>query len=113
MTVDLTTHVLNTAKGIPAKDMKIELWRFTEEKPVFLTQMKTDCDGRVPPQQLKVAGIYELLFYVGDYFKESGETSNLMFLDQVPIRFGIELRKANYHIPLLISPWSYQTYRGS
>ncbi|TXC91519.1 hydroxyisourate hydrolase [Metabacillus litoralis] len=113
MTITLSTHVLNTVNGIPAKEMIIELWKVNDDDHIFLTKMETNSDGRVPPLELNVAGIYELVFYVGDYFKESETSTEPMFLDLVPIRFGVELGKGNYHVPLLVSPWSYQTYRGS
>ncbi|MBM7603648.1 5-hydroxyisourate hydrolase [Metabacillus crassostreae] len=113
MTITLSTHVLNTAKGIPAKEMTVELWKLNDDDRLFLAKMVTNSDGRVSPQELKAAGIYELVFYVGEYFKVNEMLGEPRFLDSVPIRFGVELGKGHYHVPLLVSPWSYQTYRGS
>jgi len=105
----LTTHVLDTAKGIPAAGMTIELW--SVEPSRLLKTVTTNSDGRVEAPLLSgtemKAGTYELIFAVGDYFKER------RFLDRVPIRFTISDANAKYHVPLLISPWSYSTYRGS
>lgn len=105
----LTTHVLDTAKGIPAAGMTIELWSL--EPSQLLKTVTTNSDGRVDAPLLNEAemkpGAYELIFAVGDYFKEH------RFLDRVPIRFSISDANAKYHVPLLVSPWSYSTYRGS
>ena len=105
----LTTHVLDTAKGIPAVGMTIEVWSVDAKK--LLKTVTTNSDGRVDAPLLSgadmKAGTYELVFLVGDYFKER------RFLDQVPIRFMISDVNAKYHVPLLVSPWSYSTYRGS
>ena len=103
----LTTHVLDTMRGIPAAGMKIELWSSGK----LLKTVSTNADGRteVPLMgaQEFTTGSYELVFYVGDYFGER------RFLDRVPVRFNIDDGKAKYHVPLLVSPWSYSTYRGS
>lgn len=116
----LTTHVLDTAHGQPAASMAIELWAVdiqTDEKTLLKT-LSTNSDGRtdVPlltDGELKI-GIYELVFFVGDYFSQQpGEYPNPPFLDRVPIRFGIANSNSHYHVPLLTSPWSYSTYRGS
>jgi 5-hydroxyisourate hydrolase len=105
----LTTHVLDTTKGIPAAGMTIELW--SVEPSQLLKTVTTNSDGRVEAPLLSgaemKAGTYELIFAVGDYFKER------RFLDRVPIRFTISDANAKYHVPLLVSPWSYSTYRGS
>jgi 5-hydroxyisourate hydrolase len=105
----LTTHVLDTAKGIPAAGMTIEVW--SVEPSQLLKTVTTNSDGRVEAPLLSgaemKAGTYELIFAVGDYFKER------RFLDRVPIRFTISDANAKYHVPLLVSPWSYSTYRGS
>ena len=105
----LTTHVLDTAKGIPAAGMAIEVW--SVEPSRLLKTVTTNSDGRVDAPLLSGAemnaGTYELIFAVGDYFKER------RFLDRVPIRFTISDANAKYHVPLLVSPWSYSTYRGS
>jgi 5-hydroxyisourate hydrolase len=105
----LTTHVLDTSRGCPAAGMSVEVWSVDPRK--LLKTVKTNQDGRVDAPLLSgsemVAGTYELLFLVGDYF---GERS---FLDRVPVRFTLSDAKAKYHVPLLVSPWAYSTYRGS
>jgi 5-hydroxyisourate hydrolase len=108
-TPSLTTHVLDTMRGIPATGMTIELWSLDQSK--MLKSVQTNADGRPDSTLLKreemIAGNYELLFFVGDYFGER------RFLDRVPVRFVISDSAAKYHVPLLVSPWSYSTYRGS
>ena len=105
----LTTHVLDTMRGQPAAKMKIELWSI--EKKALLKTVQTNSDGRTETPLLEkdsmAAGTYELVFFVGDYFGEKN------FLDRVPVRFTISDASAKYHVPLLVSPWSYSTYRGS
>jgi len=105
----LTTHVLDTARGCPATGMTIELWSIDQSK--LLKTVQTNSDGRSDSPLLSgkemVAGTYELVFHVGDYFDER------KFLDRVPVRFIISDAAAKYHVPLLVSPWSYSTYRGS
>jgi 5-hydroxyisourate hydrolase len=107
----LTTHVLDTSRGCPAAGMEIELWSVTGDSRKLLRAAKTNSDGRVDSLLLSgkemTAGAYELVFLVGKYF---GETK---FLDRVPVRFNISDPSAKYHVPLLVSPWSYSTYRGS
>ena len=105
----LTTHVLDTARGVPAKGMTIELWSIDQSK--LLKTVTTNADGRVDSPLLSgnelVSGTYELVFFAGDYFDQKN------FLDRVPVRFQISDPSAKYHVPLLVSPWSYTTYRGS
>jgi 5-hydroxyisourate hydrolase len=105
----LTTHVLDTMRGCPAAGMKIELWSLDQSK--LLKTVETNADGRAESALLAsdemVAGNFELVFYVGDYFNER------RFLDRVPVRFVIFDAAAKYHVPLLVSPWAYSTYRGS
>jgi 5-hydroxyisourate hydrolase len=118
MNAKLSTHVLDTANGCPAQGMQVELWSLAAPGPKLLKTVRTNSDGRTE-QPLLVAsemktGTYELVFFVGDYF--SGKTpdrSTVRFLDKVPVRFGIADETASYHVPLLVSPWSYSTYRGS
>ena len=105
----LTTHVLDTMRGVPAAGMKIELWSIDQSK--MLKNVQTNSDGRVDEplltgEQMR-PGTYELIFFVGDYFGER------RFLDRVPVRFVMSDASAKYHVPLLVSPWSYSTYRGS
>jgi 5-hydroxyisourate hydrolase len=105
----LTTHVLDTMRGCPAAGMKIELWSLDRSK--LLKTVVTNSDGRTETPLLAgdemIAGNYELVFHVGDYFGER------RFLDRVPVRFVISDAGAKYHVPLLVSPWAYSTYRGS
>ena len=105
----LTTHVLDTMRGIPAAGMKIELWSLDQSK--LLATVVTNADGRTDAPLFATGemktGNYELIFFVGDYFGER------RFLDRVPVRFVISDAAAKYHVPLLVSPWAYSTYRGS
>jgi 5-hydroxyisourate hydrolase len=101
--MSLTTHVLDTARGVPAAGVAIELRRGDES----LATVTTNADGRALMLEELEAGEYELTFAVGDYFGERA------FLDRVPVRFSISDPGAHYHVPLLVSPWSYSTYRGS
>jgi len=117
MSGKLTTHVLDTVRGRPAESIEVELWSID---PVtnfssLLKSVTTNADGRAPlltDRELKV-GCYELVFSIGTYFFEFYEPNTLPFLNRVPIRFGVANPEENYHVPLLISPWSYSTYRGS
>jgi 5-hydroxyisourate hydrolase len=110
----LTTHVLDLTTGRPAAGMRIELWNF-DGKPHQLKAVVTNLDGRTDEPLLAstavVAGTYELLFFVKDYFVTHHKDSP--FLDRVPVRFAIADARATYHVPLLVTPWAYQTYRGS
>ncbi len=108
----LTTHVLDTARGRPAAGVAVELRRDDE----LIGSATTNADGRTDHPLLEgealVAGVYELVFDVGAYF--GGDDSGAPpFLGRVPVRFGIADPDAHYHVPLLASPWSYSTYRGS
>jgi 5-hydroxyisourate hydrolase len=114
----LTTHVLDTARGMPAEGMKIDLYRITDDAWVHLGTKWTNKDGRTDGPILAVdafaVGRYELLFYVGGYLDKIGSPAEVpRFLDEVPIRFGISARDSHYHVPLLVSPFGYATYRGS
>ncbi|MDB6122559.1 MAG: 5-hydroxyisourate hydrolase [Pedosphaera sp.] len=119
MPAKLSTHVLDTAHGCPAQGMQIEFWSLAGGGRKLLKNVRTNADGRTDqpllgPDEMK-AGSYELIFFVGDYFAQKSSTAKtqIPFLDQVPIRFGIVDAMASYHVPLLASPWSYSTYRGS
>jgi 5-hydroxyisourate hydrolase len=105
----LTTHVLDTARGCPARGMTIELWSIDKSRQ--LKTVQTNNDGRTDSPLLAgnemANGTYELVFHVGDYFGEC------RFLDRVPVRFIISDVSSKYHVPLLVSPWAYSTYRGS
>lgn len=113
MTAKLSTHVLDTSRGVPAREMQIQLWSINGAQRQLLKTVRTNADGRTDGPLLAAAemraGEYELVFFVGDYFAGTGTR----FLDQVPVRFGIADATASYHVPLLCSPWSYSTYRGS
>ncbi|MEA5468222.1 hydroxyisourate hydrolase [Spirulina sp. 06S082] len=116
----LTTHVLDTANGCPAAGMAIALWQIDPDSntKTLLKQIETNSDGRTNNPLLVEAelkmGVYELVFAVAAYFQSKGvEMPDPPFLDSVPIRFGISDRHTHYHVPLLTSPWSYSTYRGS
>jgi 5-hydroxyisourate hydrolase len=111
----LTTHVLDTAHGRPAAGLTLTLTRLSDGK--LLTRSVTNSDGRVDKPLLDGddfhVGVFELLFDVGDYFRNTGVVlPDPAFLDQVPIRFGISENR-HYHVPLLVSPFSFSTYRGS
>ena len=101
--MSLSTHVLDTARGRPAAGVAIELTLPDGSR----RDATTDADGRARLADTTAAGEYELVFAVGDYFGERA------FLDRVPVRFTIADPDAHYHVPLLVSPWSYSTYRGS
>ena len=117
----LTTHVLDTARGRPAAGVAIELWRLgPDDDRLRLAAARTDVDGRTPAPLLArdalTVGVYELVFAVGAYFAASGRESPVAdppFLDRVPVRFAVADPEAHYHVPLLVSPWAYSTYRGS
>ena len=122
MTGKLTTHVLDTAHGCPGKGITIELWRINSdsivEEKTLLKTTTTNHDGRTDEPLLTdedfKTGVYELMFRVGDYFINWEENlPSPAFLDYIPLRFGIADINAHYHVPLLVSPWSYSTYRGS
>jgi 5-hydroxyisourate hydrolase len=110
----LTTHVLDTANGRPAAGLEIELFRLEVNERRSLKTVRTNADGRTDEPLLNEGeferGVYEIVFWVGEYFGEGGEPP---FLDHVPLRFGVSDPEAHYHVPLLASPWSYSTYRGS
>lgn len=112
----LTTHVLDTASGKPAAGMKIEFIDLTLEgvAGVFVTNPDGRTDAPVLSGTAFRPGLYELRFYVAEYFRSMGtELPDPPFLDVVPVRFGIADAAANYHVPLLVSPWAFSTYRGS
>ena len=115
----LTTHVLDTAAGRPAAGLRMELWAVRLDGVRDLVrEAATNDDGRVDGALLSgaefVVGTYELVFHAGDYLRAAGHAlADPPFLDIVPIRFGIADASAHYHVPLLISPFAYSTYRGS
>ena len=114
----LSTHVLDTSEGKPAAGMRIDFSRIAGSQCQLLKSLISNVDGRTDELLLDsvsmAVGEYELLFYVSDYFSQRGANqSNPAFLSRIPIRFSIADQSANYHVPLLVSPWSYSTYRGS
>lgn len=113
----LTTHVLDTAHGRPATGLQMELFRIENGERHPLKAVETNADGRtdeplLSPQEF-ATGVYEIVFHVGDYFAGEPGVPAPPFLDLVPIRFGVADPESHYHVPLLASPWSYSTYRGS
>ena len=113
----LTTHVLDVYSGKPGKGIKVDLYYIKNNKKEKLNSVILNNDGRTDKALIEgdnfKEGKYELVFFVGDYFKKITETSKIPFLDDVIIKFGISNATQNYHVPLLVSPWSYSTYRGS
>ncbi len=112
----LSTHVLDTARGAPAAGMRIDVVRKNGSSAV-LKHVVTNAGGRTDAPLLEgaelAAGVYELVFHVGEYFRALGERDAGRFLEDVPVVFVVEDPEAAYHVPLLVSPWSYSTYRGS
>ncbi len=114
----LTTHVLDTHGGTPAAGMRVELYRLDEGGHTPLADVTTNVDGRCDGPLLSGEalrpGRYELRFHVGAYFAARGlALPDPTFLDVVPVRFGVADAAGHYHVPLLVSPWAYSTYRGS
>jgi 5-hydroxyisourate hydrolase len=114
----LTTHVLDAARGTPAAGVKIMLYRISGQSHRKIAETVTNADGRTDGPLLAgktlTEGRYELVFCAGDYLRGTGlAAGEVLFLDEVPIRFGIADATAHYHVPLLLSPFAYSTYRGS
>ncbi|WP_299923058.1 hydroxyisourate hydrolase [uncultured Pelagimonas sp.] len=114
----LTTHVLDTARGVPAAGVKIALYRVSGNSHRKIAETVTNDDGRTDAPILPVedfkTGTYELIFFAGDYLRATGQDGDdPLFLDQIPIRFGMSDADAHYHVPLLLSAYGYSTYRGS
>ena len=113
----LSTHVLDTARGCPAAGVRIVLYRLGDGREK-IAEAVTNADGRTEGRLLDGAafraGGYELVFSAGDYLRATGQvTEAVLFLDEIPIRFGIVDKGAHYHVPLLLSGYGYSTYRGS
>lgn len=110
----LSTHVLDTARGRPAAGLRIDLFELRGEERTLLKSLCTNADGRTDEPLIARGelrrGTYELLFFVGPYFAGGADPP---FLNEVPLRFGVADEGAHYHVPLLVSPWAYSTYRGS
>ncbi len=115
----LTTHVLDVTRGGPAQGVRVQLYEISSDAPLrILADALTNADGRTDKPIIAAsdahAGQFELVFHVGDYFRRQGaQVAQPPFLDLIPIRFGIADPQSHYHVPLLVSPWSYSTYRGS
>lgn len=114
----LTTHVLDASRGLPGKGITIELFEIKNGNRRLLTTVITNDDGRCDNRLLEgadfVQGQYELVFHTANYFKSQGIVlDEPPFLDEVVIRFGVSKTDEHYHVPLLISPYSYSTYKGS
>ena len=113
----LTTHVLDVYSGRPGKGIKVDLYIVENNNKEKINSVILNNDGRTDKALIEAEkfkeGKYELVFFVGDYFKKITDLPQIPFLDDVIIKFGISNAKEHYHIPLLVSPWSYSTYRGS
>ena len=113
----LTTHVLDVYSGKPGKGIKVDVYYLKNNDRKKIKSIILNDDGRASEPLAEgdnfLEGKYEIVFYIGDYFKKLNNSKNIPFLDDVIIRFGISNSKENYHVPLLVSPWSYSTYRGS
>ncbi|MCL8301896.1 hydroxyisourate hydrolase [Pseudomonas mosselii] len=114
----LTTHVLDAAHGCPGSSIKVELYRVEGQQLELVNTALTNSDGRVDAPLLQGddyrTGVYQLQFSAGDYYRAKGvKRPDTAFLDVVVLRFGIDEQQEHYHVPLLISPYSYSTYRGS
>ena len=112
----LTTHCLDTFSGKPAKGIKVDIYTVSGKKEKINSTILNN-NGRPDKPLLEGSnfkeGEYELVFFVGDYFKNIPNLPKIPFLNEVIIRFGVSNPKEHYHVPLLVSPWSYSTYRGS
>jgi len=113
----LSTHVLDTANGRPARGVRLRLERIEAGAAVLVAETVTNADGRTDVPLLSGAsyrvGTYQIVFGVRAYFESLGGPGACPFLDEVPIRFTISEADGHYHVPLLVSPWSFSTYRGS
>ena len=112
----LTTHCLDTFSGKPAKGIKVDIYTVSGKKEKINSTILNN-NGRSDKALLEGSnfkeGEYELVFFVGNYFKNIPNLPKIPFLNEVTIRFGVSNSKEHYHVPLLVSPWSYSTYRGS
>ncbi|MFT5504110.1 MAG: 5-hydroxyisourate hydrolase [Gammaproteobacteria bacterium] len=114
----LSTHVLDTSIGKPAEGVKIDFSIFEANGSRLIKSLATNKDGRTDELLLDAdsmrAGDYEILFHIGDYFSAKGVAlGDRPFLNKIPIRFSIANPEQNFHVPLVVTPWSYSTYRGS
>ncbi len=114
----LTTHILDTAAGLPGKNIRIELYFLQNDSwelvKTVISNEDGRCDGPLLEGEQFHTGQYELVFHAGDYFEDQGvELPEPKFLDEIVLRFGVPDVEQHYHVPLLVSPYSYSTYRGS
>ena len=115
----VTTHVLDVTSGWPAEGVRVELYELADgSERKLIANVATNADGRTNKPLMSAdgarAGRFELVFHAGDYFRRQGaEMADPPFLDVIAIQFGIADPQAHYHVPLIVSPWSYSTYRGS
>ncbi len=114
----LSTHVLDTMHGRPAENIAIDLYRVTQDQRQLLKQVHTNADGRCDQPLLQgqalETGVYELVFHAGDYFAGKGVlVPEPRFVDQITLRFGVADASQNWHVPLVVTPWTWSTYRGS
>ena len=113
----LSTHVLDVYAGKPGRGISVDLFYINNSERKKITSVKLNNDGRTDSPLVEgenfIKGKYELVFYIGEYFKNIPEVKDVPFLDDVVVRFGISNPSEHYHVPLLVSPWSYSTYRGS
>ena len=114
----LTTHVLDVYSGKPGKGIKVDLYYYVEaNKKIKINSIILNNDGRAEKPLVEgpnfKKGKYEIVFFVGEYFKNLTDFPEISFLDDVIVKFGVSNTKEQYHVPLLVSPWSYTTYRGS
>ncbi|KAA8718592.1 hydroxyisourate hydrolase [Pseudomonas cannabina] len=114
----LTTHVLDSARGCPGASIRVDLYRVQDQQLLHILSAVTNSDGRCDAPLLQgddyQSGVYQLHFQAGDYYRARGVALNEpAFLDEVVLRFGIDAGQEHFHVPLLISPYSYSTYRGS
>ena len=115
----VTTHVLDVTSGRPAEGVRVEFYELVHgSERKLVADVTTNADGRTDKPLMSAdqarAGRFELIFHAGDYFRRRrAELADPPFLDVIPIRFGVADPQAHYHVPLLVSPWSYSTYRGS
>jgi len=114
----LTTHVLDTVSGEPGAGITVDLYRVAGDDRTHVANIRTNDDGRsegpIVEGDAFSAGTYELVFQAGDYFRAAGVAMpDPPFVDQVVVRFGVAQADRHYHVPILVSPWTYTTYRGS
>ena len=113
----LTTHILDTSAGKPGNGIRIDLYRIDGERKLLITNVSNEdgrCDQPLLREEAFVNGVYEIIFHAGEYFsRQSAAGANPPFLDEVVISFGVADATQHYHVPLLISPYGYSTYKGS